>query len=46
MLIAVESAVGTLAVAVGVLGLTPAAVAGGLLLASRRAAVLDEGPRA
>ncbi|MET9384467.1 hypothetical protein ABZY09_26185 [Streptomyces sp. NPDC002928] len=46
VLIAVESAVGTLAAAVGLLGLASAAVAGGLLLASRRVAVLDEGPRA
>jgi len=44
VLLAVESAVGTLAGAVGVLGLATAIVAAGLLVARRRASAAEPGP--
>ena len=44
VLLAVESAVGTLAGAVGVLGLASAIVAAGLLVARRRASAAEPGP--
>jgi MFS family permease len=46
VLIGLESAVGSLATAVGILGLASGAVAAGLLLARRRVTVAEDGPRA